>query len=225
MSNSGKLWDVKEVYTLQRNNNWSRGDTAICCGGDTPSVVNTIDTVQISTTGNATDFGDLISVLGNGNAAGSSTRGLMSNGYTGSGNTNVIQYIHFNSQGNMADFGDSTVSRRACSGSGNNIRGLFAGGFVSGNVDTIDFITIASTGNAIDFGNRTESRNSVGAAANPTRSLMASGSSPNSNVIDFVEISSTGNALPNIFCCPNQSIACTSLAFQLFLPNQFISFK
>ena len=69
MSNSGKIWDVKEVYTLQRNNNWSRGDTAICCGGDTPSVVNTIDTVQISTTGNATDFGDLISVLGNGNAA------------------------------------------------------------------------------------------------------------------------------------------------------------
>ena len=190
------LWNIKTITNniIEEGTYPTNKNTAICCGGDTPSVVNTIDTIQISTTGDATDFGDLTSVLGNGNAAGTFTRGLMSNGYTGSGNTNVIQYIHFNSQGNMADFGDSTVSRRACSGSGNNIRGLFAGGFVSGNVDTIDFITIASTGNATDFGNRTESRNSVGAAANPTRSLMASGSSPNSNVIDFVEISSTGNA-------------------------------
>ena len=32
---------------------------AIFCGGYTPSIVNTIDTVEIATTGNATDFGDL----------------------------------------------------------------------------------------------------------------------------------------------------------------------
>ena len=32
---------------------------AIFCGGYTPTIVNTIDTVEIATTGNATDFGDL----------------------------------------------------------------------------------------------------------------------------------------------------------------------
>jgi len=197
-TNARGVWKLSDIYKNKISDGTypiANKQTAICCGGDAGSTVNIIDTVQITTTGDASDFGDLTQVLGNGNAASSVTRGVMSNGYTGSGNVNQMQYIHFESQGNMADFGDSTQSRRACSGSGNSTRGLFAGGFVSGNINVIDFITIASTGNATDFGDRTESRNSVAGGANNTRSLMANGSSGNSNVIDFVEISTTGNAV------------------------------
>jgi len=192
------LWNIKTItnniieegtYPQTSNQN-----TAIYGGGDAPSTVTTIDTVQINTTGNATDFGDLIAAASNPGANGSFIRGIYSNGYVSGSNTNTIQYVHFKSQGNMADFGDSTISGRARSGGGNNIRSIYGGGFVSGNVNTIDFITNATTGNATDFGDRTESRNTVGGAANTTRFLMAGGSSP-STTIDFVEISSTGNAV------------------------------
>ena len=60
MSNSNKIWDAREAYKLQRANTWSRGDIAVFGGGyDTPGGTNTIDTIIMSTTGNATDFGNL----------------------------------------------------------------------------------------------------------------------------------------------------------------------
>ena len=182
--------NIKDQGTYPQTSNQNTG---LYGGGDSPSSVNTIDTVQINTAGNATDFGDLISTVSNPAANGSFTRGIYSNGYSGGANINIIQYVDFKSQGNMADFGDSTISGRARAGGGNNIRSIYGGGFVSGNVNTIDFITNATTGNATDFGDRTEDRNTVGGAANTTRFLMAGGSAP-STVIDFVEISTTGNA-------------------------------
>ena len=60
------LWNIKTItnniieegtYPQTSNQN-----TAIYGGGDAPSTVTTIDTVQINTTGDATDFGDLTSV-------------------------------------------------------------------------------------------------------------------------------------------------------------------
>jgi len=182
--------NIKDQGTYPQTSNQNTG---LYGGGDSPSSVNTIDTVQINTAGNAVDFGDLIVAASNPAANGSFTRGIYSNGYSGGANINIIQYVDFKSQGNMADFGDSTISGRARAGGGNNIRSLYGGGFVSGNVNTIDFITNATTGNATDFGDRTEDRNTVGGAANTTRFLMAGGSAP-STVIDFVEISTTGNA-------------------------------
>ena len=154
MSNSGKVWDIREAYKQQRNNAWSRGDTAICAGGDTPSISAVTDTIQISTTGNAIDFGDLSTTSSNGGAVGSSVRGVVAGGYVGGSpdNINTIQYINFQTKGNFADFGDETTARRALSGSGNNVRGLFAGGYnAPANLNTIDFVTIASLGNATDF--------------------------------------------------------------------------
>jgi hypothetical protein len=72
--------------------------------------------VTIASTGNATDFGDLISAFGGCAGCSSATRGLVGGG----GPSNVIQYVTIASTGNATDFGDLVVSTEvlgACSGS------------------------------------------------------------------------------------------------------------
>ena len=186
------VWNIKERNKKVRALSFRGATRAVCAGGDTPSVVNTIDFVQIESAGNATDFGDLISARANMAGTASHVRGVFGGGYP---NQNVIQYITTATTGNTADFGDMTISGRARAGASNNIRGLMAGGFISGNSNVIDFITIASLGNATDFGDRTVSKNSVAGLANTTRAVFAGGSNPADNVIDFVQISTTGNAV------------------------------
>ena len=71
-----------------------------------------MDYITISSTGNATDFGDL-SFLASGWSGTSNTtneRGIFAGGYDGS-NTNLIEYITINSAGDSTDFGDLTVAR------------------------------------------------------------------------------------------------------------------
>ena len=77
---------------------------------ETPSagtLVNTIDYITIASTGNATDFGDLVtttySLIG---ACGSHIRGMWTGGYTGSTWTNSIQFITIATTGNAAEWGD-----------------------------------------------------------------------------------------------------------------------
>ena len=47
--------NIKDQGTYPQTSNQN---TALYAGGDTPSTVATIDSVQINTTGNGTDFGD-----------------------------------------------------------------------------------------------------------------------------------------------------------------------
>ena len=80
-----------------------------------PSTVNTIDLVNIDTTGDAVDFGDLSeSDQNNGDACGNRTRGIYAGG-RGPGNTNVISFVNFSVPGNTQDFGDLVAARRAVS--------------------------------------------------------------------------------------------------------------
>ena len=120
-------------------------------GGGSPRAVwgggssqNTMDFVTIATTGNATDFGDLIT--GRRWLAGCSngSRGLFGGGY----NTNQIQYITISTESNSQDFGDLVMSRYALASMSSDTRGIFGGGDASGNSSTIDYVTIASAGNA-----------------------------------------------------------------------------
>ena len=66
----------------------------------------------MQTTGNATDFGNLLSAteICSGNA--DSTRGLIAGGRVSGSNTNVIAYITIQSVGNATDFGNLTDPRR-----------------------------------------------------------------------------------------------------------------
>jgi len=165
------------------------------------SLTNTIDYINFASTGNATDFGDLISVMRNGSkgSVSSSTRGVVGGGATGSdAEYNIIQYITFASVGNATDFGDLTQIREQLGGCSSSTRGVFAGGADNGyNYNIVDYITIASTGNATDFGDLLDITRTLGGAGSSTRGVFAGGEAPTSediNVIQYITIASTGNS-------------------------------
>ena len=88
--------------------------------GDT--ITNVIEFLTIATTGNSTDFGDMTQAKQTVCAMFSSTRGVLSGGYTPSSpnQTNVIEFIEIATTGNATDFGDGvrTSSGRAGASSG-----------------------------------------------------------------------------------------------------------
>ena len=68
-----------------------------------------MDYITIATSGNALDFGDMLTNRWNVAAADgacSSTRGVWGGGANPSGRTNTMQYIQIATQGNGVDFGD-----------------------------------------------------------------------------------------------------------------------
>ena len=78
------------------------GLRGVFAGGEGPT--NTMDYVTISTTGDATDFGNLSSAVAHpaGCAGADSTRGIFGGGYPF---TNAIDYITIATTADAADFG------------------------------------------------------------------------------------------------------------------------
>ena len=184
------IWDIKQRYNIVMNNE-IRGDRCIFAGGAAPTV-NTMEYVNLSTTGDAADFGDL--TLGryvgmHGNA----TRGLAMGG--GSPTSNVIDYVTTNSLGNAADFGDLTLARFATGGVGNETRQICGGGGTPTRQNVMDFVTMASTGDAVDFGDLTGAKSDLTLGIqSPTRGIFAGGVAPGYlNVIEYITIASTGD--------------------------------
>ena len=177
----------------EQNTGGTRGFAA---GGYPNSDV--IDFYNISTTGNAVDFGDrTVSAQDPGSAA-SRTRGLMAGALSVS-NQNIIDFITMASNGNAQDFGDTNFEAHGMSkGLCNSTRGIFAGGVNGGFKNIIEFVTIASTGNANDFGDISVAIRNPAGGSSPTRSVFylgKSGSSSGSdvNTIEYITISTLGN--------------------------------
>ena len=113
---------------------------------------NVMDFIEIATTGNATDFGDLSERRYNVSGCGSATRGLFMGGQGSPGTLyNTIDYVTISSSGGTSDFGD-LVSPNVIAGSehslgkvqsgavtSNNTRGLYMGGH---SPDTLSLIHI-----------------------------------------------------------------------------------
>ena len=153
--------------------------------------VASIDYVTIGTTGDATNFGDLLNtasgfMMG---CCGSSTRSI----FAGSAaTTNVIQFVSINSTGNASDFGDLLFGAQTAAAFSSATIGVFAGN-ASSSTNIIQYITIATTGNAIDFGDLASAIGQNSGLASPTIGISAGGSSQN-NIIQYVTIASAGNA-------------------------------
>jgi hypothetical protein len=208
-SDSGKLEYYNGEAWWQIDNfsadNATGGTRGIFFGGygpsPSPSVTRQqIDFINVDTTGNAADFGDLTSPMKDSSSVGSRTRGICGGGNEPSpvNRTNLIQYVTISSTGNATDFsGDLTRISRASATCNDATRGLFAGGDTSGgNLDTIDYITMASTGvDAQDFGNLVSTNSTLSgmSISSSTRGVIAGNDSAN-NVIQFVTISTLGNA-------------------------------
>ena len=169
--------------------------------GGAPTNNAQMDYINISTTGNSADFGDMAGSRVQGAAAGSRTRGL----YAGGEDPNIvntIEYITISSLGDAQNFGDMVTNqyrRMNGMGCGNQNRALFSGGWTgSATSNHIDYVTIAQTGNSVDFGDLTVTRESGSCCASQTRGIIIAGRNQPANAafnsIDYVTISTTGNA-------------------------------
>lgn len=100
--------------------NLDDGTYACCAGGynySTSARVNTIDYITVDTTGNATDFGDLLAADNVGRGVNNGSRGCVCGDYNQS---NTIQYITISSPGNAQDFGDLNAGRYECGAASGN---------------------------------------------------------------------------------------------------------
>lgn len=170
--------------------------------------LNHMEYVTIATSGNGTNFGDLISAAkGRGIAAcANDTRGLAMAGQGST--TDDVQYFTIATPGNATSFGDLTHPREYTSAFANQTRGCCAGGDSdsggntnSYNTNVIDYVTISTPGNATDFGNLSNSLRRLSATSNFTRGVTQGGSVGTStggsdarDNIDYVTIDTTGNA-------------------------------
>jgi len=188
------------------------GNRAVYGGGEgaNPSSArtNVIDYIDISTTGNATDYGDYgvtVTLLG-GESNGSNDRGVYGGGTYSTGKTNVINYFTISAASySSTDFGDLTASTSGPRAASNKTdeRLVWVSGERAGplRINVMEYITVNSPGNATDFGDLTVARRSGGADSNGTsdRGIYAGGygttpSPTNWNVIDYWTITSPGNA-------------------------------
>jgi len=181
-------------------------------GGFYPSPhanIGTLDTVEIATIGNATDFGDL-SVVRTARQMGSSgTRGLLAAGaFPGTASYNTIDYITFQSGGGASEFGDLSLIRADAAGVGDGIRGVLAGGENPGSpydsYSYIEFVNIATTGNGASFAELITPALTDSSVADRTRGVICcsstlepGNSSPNNtrtNIIEFITTAVGGTA-------------------------------
>ena len=123
-TNDGQLhWKDVDESSLERP--WY-GDRGLMAGGESSGLNNEIDYITISSTGNATDFGDLIEAKGYLDGTSNGTRGVWFGGF----NTerDRIQYVTVSTLGNATDFGDLTVARYSPAVVCDGTRGVAMGG-------------------------------------------------------------------------------------------------
>ena len=179
-----------------------------------------MNVVEISTLGNATEFGYLAQNKGvedymSGAAVvASSTRGVVCGGSFQPSLAGVytMQYYNFSSLGGSYDFGGVLKQQTHwMAGFSDSVRGVTAGGVGPSNV--IEYITIATNGDSSDFGDLTTPCRKPSAAASPTRGIIFSGNNPGLlNNIDYATIATTGNAqdFGEMIVTTNTSASCAS---------------
>ena len=171
-----------------------------------------ISYLEMQSSGNTIDFGDLSVSRGIPASNASSTRGIWGGGGVPGGVSDVIDYVTINTTGNAADFGNLTSARQHVGACSSPTRGVWAGGGTPTRVKTIDYVTIATTANATNFGDLTVTTMSIDGLSSNTRGLFAAGTTPTMvNTIEYVTIASESNATDfGDLITVNSHYACTS---------------
>ena len=185
---------------FRRQDGGGRGRGVFSGGRNNPVFYSNLSVVEIATTGNATDFGDMSKKVngGSGNVS-SSTRGITSGGYDGDASANVrhIDFFNFASSGGSNTFGELTEDSNDHGAYSNGRRGIFSMGYPSYSGE-ITFITIASTGNANNFGNLSGAKYSTcGGVNSPTRAVLPAIETPSSSqnlMTEFITFDTLGNS-------------------------------
>ena len=119
----------------------------------TNSTSNVIQTITITSSGSAIDWGSALHVR-NGTGISNSTRGIIGCTRGVTPFTNTMDHTTIESSGFFINFGDLSVIRSSCfkGASCTLTRGVFAGGLNPTRLNVIDYVQFSSLGNAIDFG-------------------------------------------------------------------------
>jgi hypothetical protein len=224
IASTGSAADFGDLTTTSENS------ISGACGSSTRGVwgggtgvssigTNTMCFATFATTGNASDFGDLVYASYGLAGCGSATRGIFGGGRSNVGNLNNINFITIATTGNATDFGDiAETDNYKVSSCSSTTRGIFAAGTNNGQTNFnawIDLFTIASAGNTSNFGNLTVGRLGATSCSSATRGLFAGGLASGEvaqNVIDFITIASTGNATDfgDLIATKQYAAACSS---------------
>ena len=205
IASAGNAIDFGNITDSGRRvyNTVSSSTRGVNLGGYKDSIsqnVNIMDYIEIATTGNALDFGDITTKRRGGGDCNSPTRGILGGGYS-STYEKIIESLTIASKGNTVRFGELINTGYGQAGVSNGVRGILAGGnqdgSATGSRSFITSITIASEGNAIYFGDLTVARDGAAGASNLIRGVFAGGQSGPTrvNVIDYIAISTGGDAI------------------------------
>ena len=196
---TGDMWKVVNSII---DNGRGRGFLA---GGTDGTYTSAIQSFQISTLGNTTMFGDIITAKVGVGMVSDGIRGIIGGGTTPSAAVNEMDYITMASEGDGIDFGNLTQARYSLNGASSSTRGCFAGGWVPNNTNVIDYVEIQTLGDALDFGDLSEGGNHGNPAMqSPTRGIFCGGygsftpdvNSPYAyNRMQLISMASKGNTL------------------------------
>jgi len=196
--NGEAWWNIDSTSPTEQTG----GTRGVWFGAEAPGLSDRIQFVQVNTTGNAIDFGDMTDARTELTAYASRTRGFTRGGIYGPQPTNyvnTIEYITFASTGNGTDFADAAYQRGQQASCSSATRALSSGGSYGGSsvYNDIEFFTMASQANGIEFGELSVTTRGGAACASPTRGIFFLGDNAGStkiNTIEYVTISTTGNS-------------------------------
>ena len=198
-SSLGGVTDFGTDVGSSQDSSASSADNTRGIFGNGTSYDANIQLITLASTGDTSNFGELLSgrYMGGGAGGASQTRGFFFGGLVSGqpAGTNLIEFVTIQTLGNSVDFGNLTVGRRAIAAVTNATRAVSCSG-ASPSTNTMDFITMASQGNATDFGDIANQAAGYGAGGSTqTRGVITGCSpSPDATPIDFITFSTTGNA-------------------------------
>ena len=175
----------------------NRGRAVMPVGARSPYL--SILGLDIQSEGISQDFGDLRQEAQLPGSCSSSTRMLVTMGYTAPAQTNTIDFITIANIASSTDFGDLTEARRRTQSLSNSTRGVHVGGTGQSPkpyFNTIDYSTIATLGNATEFGDTAAAHVATGGSvASSTRGVYSVGYLSGSyvNTLEYITIATTGN--------------------------------
>ena len=174
------------------------GDRGMFCGGldDNGDRVSDMNSVDVTSTGNANDFGNLRSQKCQITGAGGGGRGLTMGGERGP-YKDEIDYWTFSTLSNASDFGNlsAAIAWGAACSNGTNAY-YFGGQDSSDKRNEIDKVTIATTANATAFSGLLQTaEQQMAACADASRGVKCAGASSPYGEMDYITFDNEGNAV------------------------------
>lgn len=170
------------------------------------TTINNIDYWTMATTGNASDFGDMVIASMDRAAACDKTYAVVAGGYDSS-SSDDIDYFTTATTGNASDFGNLSEGTQGKGVVFDATRAVYACGYTDAATSNgLEYVTMQTTGNATDFGDLIVSAFPCGASDGTTGVFTQGAMQKN---IYKITIQTTGNATDTGYdCINNRNIAC-----------------